>query len=392
MNCTCNSPAAGNQKAREGAKGQKILDILNSIQPDLPARLLDGEGLQRLVRAAKLLPAEMSTFWGFETRLGDPQALMDILFEIRKGTPGPPLLAGHTPSALDLLCRERTIWEQLRTIAKKWTDPSHLFHVHIRNLWLEVDLAEATSAEDIDHAINQPNVFFGPEPEIGPETLSEVICIFMRAFGRSIPRRSAIQNFLYTLPQDAQVFQVGFMLTRKEDLGLRLCVNKVASQHITSWFGSIFSDSEADFMKPLIHSTADRCELLTFGFNLTENGIAPGIGVECYQDWTKNSSEQWRPLLEELVDKKLCLPEKARGVLAYQGITQSPLPERITGDMLYLHTYRKIHHLKLTLANGTISQAKAYLAVSRPGMPLTHISPDRAGTSNTDANQAWLSI
>ena len=182
---------------------------------------------------------------------------------------------------------------------------------------------------------------------------------------------------------------MGLMLTRESDLGVRLCVNQVEEQAFFPWLRQLFPDSEVGSFREVFDTIAPLCRHLAFGFNLTKDGVGAGIGMECYQEWCEDNPAQWRPLLDELVRKGLCLPEKSKGVQDYAGISTSPLSARITHDMCYIHTYRKIHHLKLSFSKGIPTQAKAYHAVHRPGVPLSLLSGNSFDADNIQAGQAW---
>jgi hypothetical protein len=359
----------------------------------LPKSLIGIEGYEPLSRVAARLPMELSSFWGFECRLGEPEPLADILFEIKKEALGLPFLAGLEPSSLDRFCETFPVWKRLRSLARNWSDSAHPWRRLIRNLWLEMDLAEALKIEApdagaIDKALHQPNLFFGPEQGTPRGELDNLIQEIMLLFERPPVQARKLREFLDGLPDGAEIFQVGFMLTREDDVGIRLCVDQVEEPALLPWLTRLLPDGECGLQSAL-DVIIPLCRHRTFGFNLTEDGIGTAIGVECYQDWLEENPAQWRPLLDELERRGLCLPEKARGVRDYAGKTASPLKDRLARGMIYLHTYRKIHHLKLTVARGALTQAKAYLAVSRPGLPLSMFSGYAAQTADQRAGQAW---
>jgi hypothetical protein len=153
---------------------------------------------------------------------------------------------------------------------------------------------------------------------------------------------------------------------------------------------------EAESLRRVFETVLPLCRSFNFGLNLTEDGAGDTFGVECYKEWLDDDPAQWRTLLGELARCGLCLPEKAQGVMDYAGITALPLSKRIASDVIYLNTYRKIHHLKLTISRGALAQAKAYLAVTRPGLPMdmfgmmrlrlaSGVSPD----ADKAAGQSW---
>lgn len=359
---------------------RRMRATLDQISPALSSLLINEEGYARLVRVASLLPLEFSSFWGLECRLGQQEALADILFAVKKGGMGITFLAGTSPSSLDQPCHAWPSWRNLRALAQTWLDESHLLHRHVRNIWLEFDLAEASSPQDLDNAIRQPNIFFGTElSSTSLETL-EVTREVMTLLGRSQPDPAILQWFMNTLPSGANLFQLGLMLTRVDDCGLRLCVDQVKPDDIRPWLAAILTKQDSELFSECIEELLPMIHHVAFIFNLTDEGVAATIGLECYRDGLQNDPEQWLPLFDFLTDRGLCLPEKVYGVCGYAGVTESPIADRLAGSMVYLNTIRKINHVKCTLTLGQITQAKIYLAVIRPRVPLDvpgMISEDR---------------
>ncbi|MDR1884958.1 MAG: hypothetical protein LBQ56_01695 [Synergistaceae bacterium] len=387
MNCTPSS-------AEEPAVSHTSLgDVLSDIEPSLPESLFGEECRSQMRRVAERLPMQLSSFWGFECRLGEPEPSSDILFEIKKGAPGPDLLAGRLPSTLDELCGAYPAWGKFRSFAHDWTTPGHPWNRDIRNLWLEMDLA----GSDAESVLRRPNIFFGPEVKTSNERVFSLIGELMLMFERPASQALALRDFFDCLPGDAGIFQIGFMLDRPDDDGMRLCVDKVEPEKIMPWLARLWpamSSDEAESLRCVFEAVLPLCRHFNFGFNLTDDGAGVAFGVECYEEWLNEDAAQWRPLLDELTGRGLCLPEKARGVADYAGITALPLSRRISSDVVYLNTYRKIHHLKLTISRGNPTQAKAYLAVSRPGLSLEtfgmlKLASSASSDADRQAGRAW---
>jgi hypothetical protein len=343
--------------------------VLDGVEPSLPESLFGEECRRQMHLVASRLPTRLSSFWGFECRLGEPEPSSDILFEIKKEALGPALLAGGQPSILDDLCEAYPVWEKFRSFARDWANPEHARNRDVHNLWLEMDLAGA----DAESVLRQPYIFFGPEQKTSNGSVFSLICELASLFERPVSGARALREFFDVMPEGARIFQIGFMLAREDDAGIRLCVDKMPPEpeKCLAWLVRLLpamGAAEAESLKDALERIFPLCRETNFGFNLTEDGAGDAFGVECYEDWLDENPEQWGPLLDELTREGLCLPEKASGVRDYAGITATPLSERITSDVVYLNTYRKIHHLKITLSRGNMTQAKAYLAVSRPGV------------------------
>ncbi|MDR1966350.1 MAG: hypothetical protein LBQ36_06535, partial [Synergistaceae bacterium] len=202
--------------------------VLDDIEPSLPESLFGEECRRQMRRVADSLPMRLSSFWGFECRLGEPEPCSDILFEIDKDAPGAALLEGRLPSAIDGLCASHPAWGKFRSYACDWTTPGHPWNRDIRNIWLEMDLASS----DAESVLRRPNIFFGPTVKISNERIFSLTSELMPMFERPASQARAMRKFFDSLPGDAWVFQIGFMLARPDDDGMRLCVGKVAPEEI----------------------------------------------------------------------------------------------------------------------------------------------------------------
>ena len=342
-------------------------NALAQVAPHLPPALFGAETLGPMARVAESLPPGLSTFWGFECRLGESAARSDILFQIKRDGPGVTLLAGQAPSALDALSSQ-PVWRALRDFAAEWNEPGHELHRLVRNLWLEFDTAEVTDSADLDHVIHQPNIFIGPDASATQAEVLRLMEAFCRRHGRILAALDALPAFLDALPDGAMVFQLGLMLTRPEEQGLRLCVNEVPIGQVTPWLERLMDVPVARSIAAEVEAMARRTQDLAFGFNLTPAGVEPAVGLECYQSWEQEDPPQWSALLDDFLKQGLCLAEKRDGVLAYSGKAPVPKEERKVEGRLHTETHRRIHHVKLALTGAGIIQAKAYLAVSRPAL------------------------
>ncbi len=350
----------------------RIVSILELARESLPSGLIGAEGYARLAAVAERLPGVLTTFWGFECRLGEAQAKADILFETKKESPGQRLLAGQTASPLDAMCARWPAWQSLRTFARIWADPNHQFSAHIRNIWLEFDTAAVSGSAQIDDVLRQPCIFFGPERKtLANGEFFHLIRDALVAFGAANLGGDNLQTFVSTLSDGARLFQVGLMLARPNP-GLRVCVYTPDTEKIPAWLSDLNWQGDTEALGELLRQLTPMLrDTMAVGLNLMPEGLAKKIGLECYMDWYEDDPAQWIPLLDFIEEMNLCLPQKRQGILAFPGITRVPGSWQKTSDgVFYINLYRKIHHLKLSIAAGQASEAKIYLAMSRPGFNL----------------------
>ncbi len=353
-----------------------ILSVLELVRPTLPPSLIDAEGYAHLAAIATQLPEPLTTFWGFECRLGLPAARADILFETKKQSRGQALLAGKSSSALDALCETSPTWQRLRAFANVWANPAHLFASNIRNLWLEFDTAGVATPNQAAALVHSPSVFLGPDaPTLSRAALFDLLREAFAILGYADPSIARLPSFIAALPPDAKLFQVGMMLARS-DAGLRVCVKDLAAADLAHWLAQAGWQGDPAWLAELTHTIIPMLETWTINLGFTPAGLAEKIGLECYLDWLEDDSQQWVPLLDSIVARGLCLPQKRQGVLDFPGVTLTP-PSASTDAFQYLNLFRKIHHLKLNFSAGQIREAKAYFALTRPGVYLDRPHPER---------------
>lgn len=350
------------------------MSILESVKESLPSSLIDQEGYTRLAAVAEHLPVEITTFWGLECRLGRPDAKADILFQTINQSQGQRLLAGQKPSTLDFICERWPAWGKLRTFSRQWSDPEHPFHNHIRNVWLEFDTASSLSSDGAKNVISHPSIFFGPTKHAYNEQFFGLLIDVINTFDEKEPKfTKSLKSFIALLPNGAQLFQTGIMISRSNE-GLRVCVKEVSSEYIPKWLAENGWDGDTQGMAGLLSEIVPLAQTIALDVDLTEKGMGEKIGLECYMDWLMDDTDQWRPLLDFIEAKGLCLPLKREGLLAFPGISRSPLSQRITSDgILFSNLQRKIHHIKLNFLDSDIVEAKVYLSLSRPGIHLSNV-------------------
>ena len=381
---------------RQFPMNDSVRSVLDIVRPSLPVSLIDDEGYRRSAAVAERIPTELTTFWGFECRLGRAEPLADILFETKAGSQGMKLLAGHVPSSLDPLCHRWPVWRRLRDFAGLWAEPSHPFHGKIRNTWLEFDTAQAPMNPAFD-PMEHPGIFFGPAGEefLPKEQVPGLAREALHTLGLPDPNAVDLDAFMDSLPAGAGLFQVGLLFRGAVPL-VRLCVNRLNPDAILPWLAQLGRPGGGDAPEKLMRDLIPLVRSMAVGLDLGENGPGEKIGIECYMDPDGDDSAQWLPVLKLMEDMGLCLPEKSRGVIDYPGINRSPLKERWSSDgTVFIDVHRRIHHLKVAIDATGATEAKIYLAVSRPGVSLRSFLSDMTGLSRPVEHEpasrnAWI--
>ncbi len=363
---------------------RSLVEVLELAREKIPAGLIDKDGYFPLSFIAEKLPFALTSFWGFECRLGEPEAKADILFEIKNQSRGRFFLAGQVRSGLDALCNRWPAWKSLRDFASLWVDPDHEFSKHIRNIWLEFDTASVSDVSRMDDVLGRPCIFFGPDAKtLENSQTAGLIRDALDVLGAADLGKCGLENFMESLPSDARIFQVGLMLARRNP-GLRICVYRLKAQDVPEWLTDLNWKGDAVMIAGLLQKLPRNLDAFAVDLNLMTGGPAEKIGIECYMDWLNDDPEQWLPVLDAFPEEALCLPEKRRGLMDYQVSTPIPADwHQLEENIVYSRLYQKIHHIKFGVGSDRVNEAKAYLALNHPGLDLNSMYKKRAGG-------AWL--
>lgn len=349
-----------------------MLSDLKLAYNSWPQELVSIEGYLRLQAVARQLPADLSNFWGLETRLHSPEKLVDVLFEIKNKSLGQKLLAGQDASCLDELCAEYTAWDRLRAFAKLWSQEQGVL-TRVPNLWLEFDTQDVASHLDAADLIHRPSIFLGLRSKVMERhEQQELLHQASDVLNLPLSLFEQVYSFIQSIPPPGQLFQLGLMLGRPSQ-DVRVCVNHLAPEQVPGWLSAINWPGDIQALRDLLQKLGSELKGLALGFNLCAAGAEEKIGLECYMDWNEQGPEQWAYLLDLLEEFNPCHSVKRAGLLAYPSV--NPLPagfRKNTQGTVCLSLFHMIHHIKLSFDLDRVSQTKAYLAVFKPDLSFTN--------------------
>jgi hypothetical protein len=308
------------------------------------------------------LPAQMTSRFGFECRLGEQEPTTDFL--VRAGA-------------------HQEEWSALERYAAglsslPWTGIRSLLagRAGLKNLWLEYDFAIPANKPPM------PSVFLGSDELTSGAATEGAASALGTLRARPLPpaMRCTLQDVVDALPKKAKLFQAGVMCSRPNS-PLRLCL-----------LGPEFADAETclarDFltaahwpadptpMTELLRTFSPLIDHVALDLDIREDGsLASKLGIEIYQNPERTPVHRLVALVSQLVSSDLCTPEKADGLMAWNGITHERLyPDTwprslvaarvLRGGGQYSTFCRWLHHVKLVYEPGAPLAAKAYLAVS----------------------------
>ena len=366
-------------------------DYLKVIRPHLSPALVSDESLSDIEMVAHMFPGMISSFFGFECRLGDKNARADFLLCAKPDEKGREILADQNDQIkLPSFFFEQPAWNRIREFCVNWSDISSPLYENVKNVWLEFDLDKAPDK------IPTPSFFFGSETIRKSSLISndsqsnyyqhqwviENALKIVRGGLVSPDIQSNLINCFNLLPSEAHVFQIGSMMSRNTD-AVRICIRDISTDMMPKYLNDIgWEDSTSDLNRLLVKldQYVDRVDLdLDIGAT-----IFPKIGLECYLDQDPNYEPRWQLFLDELVTDGICIPEKRDSLLSYEGISNDksstdlwpPYLLEMSRNLKSLAgsiIYRFINHIKIVYQPDFPLEAKAYLAVDHQQITIVDV-------------------
>ena len=351
------------------------LSIAKTYMSDV---VVDPKNFADIQSVAQYFPSNLTSFLGFECRLGATDRRTDLAFAISGiGKDRQALVDVMRNGSLPEQFIQQQEWKQLEGFTKSWADASSALHDKIKCFWLEFDMPESLPAIPI------PCVFFGlaklPKG-VSNNNGSQYEWIARDALpllqGRQLPENleNNLMECLEKMPKNASLFQVGTMLSRSTN-AIRLCVNKLSPIQILPYLNSIGWTDETGEFTSLIGELEDKADRFVIDFDVTENGIGPKVGIELSFTGNRFQNEtRWDQLFDYLVEKGMCIPKKRDALLGYQGmgndeIFSGGIMKPVTSAVTHFDsqspstTVRYINHVKIVYQQGQPMEAKAYPAV-----------------------------
>ncbi len=352
-----------------------LVDYLKLLRPRISHQLISAQHWQNIETVAQALPNTITTFFGFESRLGNPKAHADFLICAATEEMGKRILAQDSSSlSLPPSIQAHPVWNQIRQFAEQWNSKSSLLADLVHNMWLEFDVDDSLASGD---RIPVPSCFFGPKPIYARSesqwTISQALKLIQ---DRDIPLTIAakLSTCFELLPQDAYVFQIGVMLARQSDL-VRVCIRDIAPQNILVYLTAIGWSGDIYSLRETLDSLSKYVDRIDLDIDIGET-VLPKIGLECYLGKQPEFEPRWQLLLNYLVASGLCLTEKKDSLLTYPGfIRQQHNPELWPQNLSAVSSllgvgyeyifFQGLHHIKLTYQDSAPIEAKAYLYASK---------------------------
>ena len=304
---------------------------------------------------------------GFELRLvGDASA--DLAVGV---APGSPLLeyyvargraagSGSAAMALGRFFARATDRE---------TTPGGPCSVWFDGAMLEYDVAGAAPEQSTDPGLfirlvhDRPDWPSLPTPGVLAATLASAV-----GWTKYNDEVRAVERAFAALPPGGRVGQMGAMPGRGLR-AIRLIVDGVEAAAVPGCLGRLGWPGQACRSMAVLDEMGDVASVFRLSLDVSVDGLSPRLGLEFYppreekdvDHWLTTGRSDWRPIIERLVARQWCQPEKARGLLDFPGL------DKLFDESGVLLLYRGINHVKVTIEADDLS-AKAYagLRLFRP--------------------------
>lgn len=330
-------------------------DWLGVLEPRLVEPLFAPETVRRLRRLAMTLPGECQGT--LEARLARGAAPVDLSLRLRTAEKA-RALAARLPSVERFLLR--------------WSGGEL---TPVRSVWLEFDLDRAESRAPVVCAKLPGSTDSG--------WLVDILLPALQGGDLASGQRALILACLDALPASARLLYVFSLRARGSD-AIRLEIFGLEPAAMPGYLRSLAPETV-----PAVAEVATifaEVERLHLSFDVTDT-ILPRIGVEGSYPRQPSREPRWEILLERLVQRRLCSPEKKDALLAWPGYdTFWTAPGRWPVAEIGPQGFcvRALSHLKVVCRPDRQPEAKAYLIF---GMP--DLSNEGATASSTASRSAF---
>jgi len=356
---------------------QSILasNYLSSSEPYI-LNLVSKDNFKEILDIARLFPGNLTSFLGFECRLGTLDARADWAFAI-SGLNGDRFVLANllNENYLPRKILDKNEWRQIKDFAKTWADPQSILNDKVQCFWIEFDMPEDSPDIPI------PCIFFGPTKVPkgcsannfnNYEWLTKIALPLLRGEPLSRAVELNLKNCIEQMPKNTTLFQVGTLLSRATD-GVRIYINKFQPKEVIPYLNSLgWFDETGEFTK-LIKDIKNMADRFVVSFDVNQDGIGPRVGIELsFASKTFQKETRWAKLLGYLVKKDLCLKVKRDALLNYPGSEEEftggvmePLKaaSENLNNIFSSIIVRYISHIKIVYQPGELLEAKAYPAV-----------------------------
>lgn len=351
-------------------------DYLSTIAPHISEELISSQNFAEIKSLAQHLTGNLTSFFGFESRLNSSDSRSDYMFAISsKNGERETLLNLFKTKALPELFLTNPEWNRVGKFVESWTDFKSEINKNALSLWFEFDTAEETNKVPI------PSIFIHTAPLRIDSPEDKKNCLWITR--EAIPILTGLEasekvekcliNCLEKLPEGARLLDVGVMLSRPTT-EMRLVMNRMKPKDIIPYLKSIGWEGNINELQDLISELEKYVNRIVLQIGIGEK-VDSKVGIECrfFPD-QYNLEKGWSQFLDYLHEKGMCSTEKRNAFLKFPGeelnddleefnlqnyVPTVKLDENSSANALV----RYISHIKINYKPNCPLDAKGYLGI-----------------------------
>jgi len=358
------------------------LEYLHSTSHSLSEEIISPNNLSQIKQLAAIFNKGITSFFGFEIRLGSSEANSDYLFAVSSKNGERESLMKFFEHEMPDHLKNLSEWRNLHNFTMKWSDPTSEINNNVLGLWLEFDTAHLTDNSNI------PNIFLqikktridSEEDEHKFKWITQKALPLLT--GATLPKNieENLINAIKKLPEGTALIHVGTMLSRQIK-GVRIVINRIKPDQIIPYLKSIGWKDETNKLIQIINEIDKYVSRLVLHINIGET-VDPKIGLECsFAEDRYHLETEWEKFFDYLENKGLCIQEKRKALLDFLGIEQEHndyefnfttymVAPKIKHSNYTSALVRYLSHIKIVYKPDYPLEAKAYLGVRLFGMEL----------------------
>ncbi len=346
-------------------------EFLRQLRSRISPQLVGDQTWEAMLERARNLPAAMAAFpFGFELPLHDLRPVADLGVSVIGG--------GRSAAFFEEKGNGEGADASLANIAwllgQTESEESILRRIAGRKMLLEYDIDIEPCATPPD-----PGIFLYPDKDVligdgDSQRLRDLGVVvdavaFSTGLELSAEERRQIERVYLSMEPDTCIRAVGAFPSRKGGIRLAVTGFKKAGD-IVSFLERTGWPGQGSVVDAVVSRLEERDAFAYAGvhFDIDADGVGPTLGLSFYAregQWLKDV-KHWTPLIDGIEEIGLAVPEKLTELVNWSSGSE-PLSGR-SGQFVLV---RGIHHIKLTVIEDKVEQAKGYIFLLMFAWPLT---------------------
>ena len=331
-------------------------DHLTANKAAFAEELIADQSYHALKELCAKFPFDTTTQFGFESRLGNPEAFCDFFFQFNRDSLGSSIVAGKSPiTGLPENLKLDPLWKRITNLFHVWTTPGNLLYKSLNEIWLEFDYQEMA------YNLN-PNLFFGMAEDKGTarmvqwESMYQILNeIYRILFDIPFPEKLAVnlKVSIFKLPEGINIYQTGLMIPRQTE-AVRLVTGKMTAESLVHYLSEVQWPGNLDEVEKLVGLYLKPFDYFTLQLNIGEK-IHAYLGIEMYFDKKPQPkfSPRWGEALAIFESNQLVIREKQEALLRFGGKTR-------VNHLFPISYIRLLSHFKLVYRPDAPLECKGY--------------------------------